>query len=413
MTTSDAREKWMNRQNKPESTFSNTWPQVLLVLLAFCEKNIVRYAILVFSMLPGIGFLSDLILPTLYVTLILFCMTRKTRVGLAELIVPAFVISAILVTCAIYPENAKFITKPSQFWNTIFPCLRWFIVGLVVIPDKAMMELLGKVSCLSVLAEVAFLFLYMIPNGLIVSDDMNRAYQLLPNILLVFNYAFNSKKIIPWLISVGGLIYLLSLGTRGPFLILLIFVVIKLLQAGTVSSGKRGLLVLGVAIFGGLLSNQKLYTSFLESISRWLNQMGVSARIIDSMIEGTLISNTTGRDDLYDLALQKISERPILGYGVYGEWPWIQWNIHNMYLEILIHFGVVLGSALLIWAILLVARSYFQNQNRDAKDLILIFICFVFVRGFFGGSYLTFSTFFLIALCTKELRRIRQQRQKI
>ena len=391
-------------------TRKNSLPQVLLILLAFCEKNIVRYAIYALSMLPGIGFLSDYILAFLYVLLILMCINGNTKVGLSELFVPMFVIMAIVFTCVLYPQNAQYIMDPNRFWNTIFPCLRWFIVGLVIIPDKALMTLLGKATCIAIALETAYLLFYMVPNGLISNDDMSRAYQLLPHIMVAFAYAFNSKKIVPWTASIIGLLYLLSLGTRGPFLVLLVYIAFKFVIMSVATTRRKITLVLGVSLVGLLISIPDVYISMLNILYALLTKIGVSTRIVDYMIEGTIVSNTTGRDELYAFALEKIAEKPLLGYGVYGEWQWIGWNIHNMYLEVLLHFGVILGGFLLIWLIVYTVGAFFKTKNEYAKDLLLIFICFVFIRSFYGGSYLHYATYFLIALSIKERRRERERK---
>lgn len=398
-----------NRIRSHDVTASqSSMARILLVLLAFCEKNLVRYVRLVISMFPVVGIVGDFILPTLYIGLIILCLKKKTKIGLPELIVPTFIVLAIVLTCAIYPQNTQYIIDSNNFWNTIFPCLRWFIVGLAMIPDEKIMDLLGISSCLAILVETAFLLLYMIPNNLVVSDDMSRAYQLLPNIMLAFNYAFNKKKTAAWVFSCVGIVYLLSLGTRGPFLILLAYIAIKLIRINAVTTQRKVLLVLGIACVCGVVAIPGVYVGILKGISSFIAQLGLSTRVIDHMIEGTVISYVSGRDAIYEVALQKIAERPFLGYGVYGEWPWNGWNIHNMYIELLIHYGVVVGSLLLFWGVSLVGRAYFKTQNPHSKDMILIFSCFVFLRGLVGGSYLMFSVFFLVGFCIKELRRIKR-----
>lgn len=386
----------------------NTLPQILLVLLAFSEKNIVRYAIFALSMMPVIGFLSDYILAFMYIFLILMCINKWTRVGLPELLVPFFVITAIIFTCIIYPQNKQYIMDYNNFWNTIFPCLRWFIVGLIVIPNEKIMILLGKVSCIAIALETAYLLFYMVPNGLVSNDDMSRAYQLLPNIMITFTYAFNSKKIVAWIASFIGLFYLLSLGTRGPFLILLAYACLKFIRTSVVTIKSKIVVVLCISLIVLLGSIENVYLPILEKVSNFLMKIGVSTRIIDFINEGSTISYTSGRNDLYKIAIKNILDKPFLGYGIYGEWQWFSWSVHNMYLELWIHFGILLGSILLMWVICLVAKSYFKTQNKYAKDIISIFFCFVFLRGIFGGSYLTFGMFFLIGFCIKEKRRTRR-----
>ena len=387
-------------------------PKLWLVLVAFCEKNIIRYIALVMSMIPGVSFFSSWLVPALYIVLILLCLQKVRTIGATELAVLVFTALAIIGTCVFYPQNAAYIFDKDQFWNVIFPCLRWFIVALVFVPNKENMELIGKVSCLSIVVEALFVVAYMIPNNLQVHDDMNRAYQLLPNILLVFNYAFNKRRFWPWFFSVIGAVYLLSLGTRGPIVVLLAFVFLKFLKDRRGKLWQKILLGVVLAGVGVVLVQSNIYVAILGMIKRFIAYLGMSTRVVDFAIEGTMLSNTTGRDYLAEKALEKIAERPLLGYGVYGEWSWANWNVHNLYLELLLHYGVVLGGALLLWILNLVRKAYFTSKNTYAQDVILIFFCFGLIRGFFGGSYLTFGMFFLIGFCIKEVRRTRHAKQK-
>lgn len=167
-----------------------------------------------------------------------------------------------------------------------------------------------------------------------------------------------------------------------------------------------GSIIVGIGL---LFTNSSLSILVLEFVKTQFEQFGLSTRVIDLAIGGKVISYTAGRDEIYGLAIQKIIERPIFGYGVYGEWPWLGWNIHNIYIELLIHYGLVLGVVLLIWMIHLVFKAYFITSNTYARDMILIWSCLVFVRGIFGGSYLQFPVFFLIGLCLQEIQRIKKK----
>ncbi len=387
-------------------------PKIWLAILAFCEKNMIRYVVLVMSMLPVISYASEFVVPLLYVVMIALCLVKARGVGIPEIAVLGFTVLAIVGTCIFYPQNAEYIFDSNNFNNTIFPCLRWFIVALIFRPDRENVNLLGKISCVSVLVESIFVIAYMMPRGLLRADDMNRAYQLLPNVLLVFNYAFNDKKFWAWIFSAIGFIYLLALGTRGPILILLVYVIVKLYCVGPDNFWKKILLTVFLFASGLIISNSNLYISILRYVRTMFYQVGLSTRIIDFAVEGNMISYLSGRDEIFSTAFEMIKERPFLGYGVYGDWAVVGWNIHNMYLELLVHFGVILGGAILAWLATLVIRAYRLSRNDGAKDMILIFACFVFIRGFFGGSYLMFGVYFLIGLCIKEIRKAKELRMQ-
>ena len=391
------------------SNFIN--PRTLLILLAFCEKNIVRYFVLAFSMLPIIGQVSSLIVPTLYI-FILICYCLKERIKLNEDGLPflLFTILSILVTCFLHPENSEFIFDSNNFWNTIFPCLRWFLIGIIILPNKKTIDLIGKVSCVAVLIETLFLFLYMRPRGLLVEDDMNRSYQLLINVLFVVNYAVNKKRIIPWLFAIMGFLYLLFLGTRGPLVISFVFLVLKILTSIDIKIGFKVFFAFLVCSIIIVFITPSLFQIILPPINSLLKVFGFSTRVFDSFLyEKVSSSFDSGRSDLYSELFSLIIQKPLFGYGVYGEWQFVHWNAHNFYIEILFHFGFVIGIPFLLWIFWIVLHDFFSTPNRFAKELILLFACNVFVRGFFGGSWLSFAFFLLIGFCIKEKNRIKSR----
>lgn len=388
----------------------DTDPRLLLILLAFCEKNIVRYIVLVVSMLPVVNIISGAIVPTAYILLlVMYSQKYGVHVTIKEACVVLFVVFAIFFSSLLYPENARYILDSNNFWNTIFPCLRYFIIGLILIPDKRTIDILGKVSCVAILVETLFVIAYMMPRGLMQSDDMSRAYQILPNVLFALNYAFNQKKVFPWACSIIGIIYTFAMGTRGPIVVILVYMFIKLLQSSRVKTWLKAVLGALVVGFGAFFLNSSLYLSTLRWARATFSRFGLSTRVIDLAINGTVVSHLSGRDELYDVIIRKIAEKPLLGYGVYGEWQWIHWSAHNMALELMVHYGVIIGTLLLLWLIVLTIKSYIKTQNKPSRDIILIWGCFVFVRGIFGGSYLQFGVFFLIAFCLRELGRIKHQ----
>lgn len=380
-------------------------PRVLITLLVFCEKNIIRYFVLVVSMIPIVGVVSEFIIPIAYICLFGFYFRKYgASISPIELCVFFFTVLSLIFTCLFYPINAKYIS--SNFWGTIFPCFKFFLIGLIIIPDRKTMDLLGKVSCVAILLETVFLFAYMIPRGLLQSDDMNRSYQLLPNQLFVLNYAFNSKHKTAWFFSVVGLVYCLSLGTRGPMIILLGFMYLKLLQTSSLKLRHKILYGALAACLVVFFLSTNLYVAVLKVIKSVFISLGFSTRIVDLAIIGNVTSYMSGREELFAIVLEKIAERPLIGYGVYGEWQWLGWNAHNMLLELLVHFGVIVGSSIFLWMLWVTLKSYIHTPNKQSKDLILIWFCYVFIKCLFGGTWLHFGVFFLIIFCLRENKRV-------
>ena len=246
----------------------------------------------------------------------------------------------------------------------------------------------------------------MIPRGLAVDDDMNRSYQLLPNVLFVISFAIRRKNLITWLFAALGIFYTFSLGTRGPVLVIFVFIFSSFLLAKSVKKSIK-IIVTSLFLFTIIVFvTPMLRESLLTPLNNLLKQLGLSTRIIDSFLyEKVSSSFDSGRSELYAIVFKKLLERPLIGYGVYGEWQWIGWTAHNIFLEILIHYGFIFGIVLISWVLINVITQFLKTKNDISRNIILIFICFVFVRGLIGGSYLSYGLFFLMAFCTRELSR--------
>ena len=387
-------------------------PCTLLSLMAICEKNIVRYILLSITLILGLDKDIEMIVISIYVLLFFLHLKSnnfKVKNCLKEMLVLLFFVVSILGTLVIYPENAQYILDDNNFWNTIFPCVRYFFIGLIFIPDKYTMNLMGKASCWAILIEIAFVILYMMPRGLLSNDDMSRAYQILPNVLFVINYALNEKTKSGIFSSFLGIFYILGMGTRGPLIVICSYIFIKILKN---ISTKMKILV-GSFLAAFVTIGNFIIIDVLKIIRNIFSSFNLSTRIIDLFLADSVISHMSGRDEIYDIAIKKIIENPWFGYGIYGEWQWFNWSVHNMYLEVILHYGLIIGLFILISVLALVICTYTKTKNTFAKDFILIWGSFVFVRGLFGGAYLHFSLFILIAFCMRECYRVKVESREL
>lgn len=381
-------------------------PRKLLILLAICEKNIVRYIFLLFSMIPVIGDLSTVILHLLYIILIFKCINKQEiRFGGKEIAILTFIVLSIAMTCLIYPENMVYFFNKDRFWESTFPCLRYFIVGVAFLANEDTMKMVGKASCLGIIVETIFLVLYMMPRGLMGQDDMSRSYQLLPNVMFAINYAFYNKKL-PIFVSSGiGVLYLLAMGSRGPIIVILAYILILLVFKSSSKTWVKALVLLFLAFFIFFFLNTKMYTYFLTTVSSVFKGMGLSTRVLDFASSNTVFSYYSGRDNIYAIAIDKIKERPMLGYGLYGEWKWFGWNAHNLYLELMLNFGIPIAVFILIYIITTLVRGVMGNKNTYAKELIIIFSVFVFAKSIFSGTFFDKWLFFIIGFCITEIKK--------
>lgn len=379
-------------------------PRTWLVLLAVTERSIFRYMMLALTMVTGIEGIGVFVMHVAYVVLIAICMKRGSKFRFGDVLILLFVVLSILLTWLIYPDNIeKYMFGEGQFWPTVFPLFRFFIVGLFLIPNKETVDSMGIISCFAIVAETMFVMLILRGSEEQSSDDMSRAYFALMNVLFAINYAFDKRKLLGLVCAIIGTLFLLSMGSRGPIMIVLSFIAAKVFQ---LSANKRqSYVVLITLLLLMWFVNSDLWNAFLLLLRDFISTLGLSTRIIDFTIEGETLTYYSERDEIFATVWQKIKENPITGYGVYGEWQFVGWFAHNVYLEILCHYGVILGGIIILWLFYITLKAFFKTNNATVRSLVLLFACQFFVRGIFGGSFFSLEAFFLIGFCMQILHK--------
>lgn len=220
-------------------------------------------------------------------------------------------------------------------------------------------------------------------------------------IYIAITYLFLFLQVITVFVSAG----------RGGFIVLFISTIIMLYLKfkGHFRFGKLLLAALTV-LFTVLL----LFSILPEDATSKMQQN--SERIFSYVSSGGIdMSETSGRDQVYSSAWKLITERPLLGYGIfkYVDVSLNGWYPHNLFLDFLLQGGIIF---LLVWMLILI-RFFLQYRimiKMDDNNLILIpIIIFTSVELQFSGTYLNSPLFwFLIAYVFNYKTKINTQIRK-
>lgn len=126
--------------------------------------------------------------------------------------------------------------------------------------------------------------------------------------------------------------------------------------------------------------------------------------------------NQDGRDMLLSETISLIKARPLAGYGLFGDRYVLETVLnvktypHNIALEVLLHFGVIVGSFILLRLFLLIVRAY-SSKNQTEHMLVLLFTFLILGRYFFSGSYLNEALFYcyvgvMAGICCSNTQRV-------
>lgn len=384
-----------------------------LVVAAFCYNSLLPYATQVFIRLPFIGIIGEYIVPMCMALLIVINVlyTRRLvnleKIRVFDFIFVLLILQSLLASYVFYPDNREYFNE-HNIKAVFFEAIPFFIIGLSFQSDKDTLKWLIYASYVAIAINIAYVFYYMTTRTMN-SDEMYYAYLLLPHVMLVMMHMFSHSKnfmilLIKLATTIAGIIYIFAMGSRGPILIVFVFFSALIWTKSHIRLGWRlfiSLLVVSIITFVVVSGT---YFQLFQKIRVIMNNFNLSTRIIDFLLNKQFVSETSNRNILYSIMINKIEEKPLLGYGVFGEWQFINYSAHNIYLELCMHYGLIFGTCLLFIYLVIVLRAYIRSENQNGKDLIILFSVFTIIRGIFGGDYFSYHFMFLLGLSLHELR---------
>lgn len=206
------------------------------------------------------------------------------------------------------------------------------------------------------------------------SYSMDFGYDMMLSTIIFLYYAMVDKKIIYMVISVISVILILVAGSRAPLLWIAVFFCIMVIRNYIKSRYK---LIWGMCIPICLLIYVNLEKIMMFVISMF-DRFGISSRSLQMLLLGTL-GDDNGRKEIFNIAIDMIKNSDFLGYGLYGDryviGNYYYWGYpHNIFLEILITFGVVLGGTLIVLLIYYIFKMLLKCKDEHWRDVFLIFM---------------------------------------
>ena len=379
----------------------------LLVVVVWTQYTILSFVVEIVERMPFINILSDYVMTIVVVALALLSlpwMIKKMRA--ADVIFYLVCATIVLGTMLLVYANSMYIKEDA--WRILGTVIPLFFIGVSYSHEISKKDLFWA-SLFGTIVVFAYQIYSLSLGRELENDNMDPAYKVLPSVMYLIYWALEQKKLKFWLIGVAAVIMMFLFGTRGPVLASLVFLLLGIFFTIIMQKSQLAkafyLVVFVVVII--IVSSQDFLLNAAEFLSEKFEDIGFSTRIFDQFIEGE-IAESKGRETLYSQIIIAIKERPILGYGLMGDRPIIGFYVHNLFLELWCHFGVILGSAIIIAIICIPVAALIKVRKSDEFGFVLMLICMVFVKLMFTGSYLDEPyMFFLIGVSLGINRRLR------
>lgn len=216
---------------------------------------------------------------------------------------------------------------------------------------------------------------------------------LSPSIMLLYYNIIKKRNIISISIFLLISIIILIFGSRGAFLSLAIgsIFIIQMKYKYKIHKILYFFILLIIALIL-YINIQNILLLIATKLPDNINSRNIY------LISNDNLFDLTGRDTIQQILLKNIN---LFGYGAYGDrlltTSFYNTYAHNIFLELIIDFGIVFGSIIIIF-ILLSIISIIKNRNNLIKSLLFIFLPAGFLKLMFSGSYLNIEISFYILI---------------
>ena len=254
--------------------------------------------------------------------------------------------SLILLTVILYPDNRQY-ALPGAFYLLCIniPCFLCLAsIRNIAVLNKIMLFMSFVVFTLG----LVYIGLAFIDTGALQGYSMTYSYYLLLPALV-----FANQRRLPYTAAFFLICALMFvLGSRGALLAAITFMLLMLLSDRTLSLhtvSTIAFLTLCAAILLG---------SFHSQLASFSEKLAFTPRTLSLLLEGE-ISQDSSRLDIYRTIWTSILDRPIEGYGIYGDRVILNGTYcHNIFLEILHNFGLLLGTGFVLYFLIALIRVF-------------------------------------------------------
>ena len=358
--------------------------------------------------IPGLNIFADYCIPIIYVVMLLFAAKQL----IAKSSVKDFLFWLICTTVFLchygFGPSANTSAMDEYFPSFILSVSSCVFIGKSM-GDKKLLDGLYWVSIFTI---VTFFFYNFMVNTSAAfmeggsSESQGLSYSLLPHLLFVLWRTFEKFDILSLLMTVFAMFMMLAMGSRGPVLSVLAFVVLYLLICKKFY--KYWYLIVLLAVGGYYIYNN--ITIIAMGLQTLLDGMGFSTRILDIMIEGESASDIE-RQWIVEKCLEAIKDKPF-GIGLCGSFPIVGGYPHNLFLEFAVSFGWAIGIVLSILLIIYIIKGLICCQDDEQRGLLVLLISASVVNLLVSGTFLNSMHFYmLIGFCALMIQNKKNSKQ--
>ncbi|TWE04180.1 O-antigen ligase-like membrane protein [Peribacillus frigoritolerans] len=306
-----------------------------------------------------------------------------------------------------FHQNTEYLNE--VFFQYFFICLLCFIYSYSLSDMKIFNEVVEKTSYLLYLIGLCMGILIFSGKMSVGTYNISIGYYLLLPTIIYIKKFLESLKVKYLLLSLFPIIIILAIGSRGPLMCIGLYIFLYHLINLKKVTFKKLMFYMSCTII--IVPCLIYFDDILISISSVLNEFGINSRSLMLITSGE-VANTTGRDSISTEVLNQVKDHPFTGIGVTGDRFYTGTYSHNILLEIISSFGIIIGSLLIIFLTFIVI-CVLASKNKVRSNQFLIWFTVGIIPLFVSSSYLIYYQFWIfLGLSIKFLKETNRKKKE-
>jgi O-antigen ligase len=355
-------------------------------VLTFQYLILIYFDLINTSMGSQIQLVSKAIVGSFYLIALPFVLERNKVFFLGSYLISIFV---FLFTYFLFPENTQYI------WSNLFPhffiALPSFIYAFSINDFRELKKVINKTGCGVFLIGTLIFILVFIGESSVGRYSMSLSYYMLMPLLIYTDKLFNKFAFFDLIVVIISIIIILGLGSRGALLCYTVFLFYRITFKKEKLNFKS--LLKYLSGFFTTIILLLFHRLILKSIYNLLLDFDIRSRTLSLFMENGI--HLSGREELYSIILNQISKNPILGVGLFGDRRFLGGYVHNIFLELWVQFGIIIGSSLIVLLLFIIYQIFIKIKEKSLIDMMSIWFSMGFVHLLVSSSYISDFRFFI------------------
>ncbi len=305
--------------------------------------------------------------------------------SLMKLIISYFlVLLVVFSTFLLHPTNTPYVLD-GLFYVLLMNVPTFLCLASIRSLDKLNSTLLTISHIVAVLAVFYFLFVIFGVGEFSLYNMSLSYYVQLPAMVFL-----KQRKLSYNIMALALAFIMLFMGSRGALVITIGYWLV--LNRFFLKREYTKRLIVVVLIFIVIAVNFQTIFLYVE------NQFGITSRTMNMLLQKG-ISDSTGRDQLFQTTWENILRKPLFGHGIFADRYVLDGllggvYVHNVVLEILHSFGFIFGGGMILVIFFAFIRKY-RNSSNQGRDMMMFLFFLGLVPLLVSGSFLTNAWFAL------------------